>query len=72
MWRKLLKTILSQRQEAIYYGMIVDATPDISHEEQNILLPRFISQDEETNKLQVSKRFMTCISVTGDVYKRQD
>ena len=51
---KLLKTILSQREEAIYYGIIVDTTPDISHEEIssyccNVLLQRFVSQDEVTN-----------------------
>ena len=45
-----------------YYGITVDATADISHNKQNVLLLRFVSQDEETNKLQVSERFIKFIT----------
>lgn len=40
--RKVLKTILKEREDAIYYSIISDATPDISHTEQNVLLIRYV------------------------------
>jgi hypothetical protein len=40
---RVLKKILNERSEAIYYGIICDATPDISHTEQNVLLLRYVS-----------------------------
>jgi hypothetical protein len=40
-----LKTILYEREDAIYYLVICDATPDISHTEQNVLLVRYVHKD---------------------------
>lgn len=34
----MLKTILQQREESVFYGIIVDATRDIIHQEQNVLI----------------------------------
>jgi hypothetical protein len=33
---RVLKTILYERENAISYSVICDATPDISHTEQNV------------------------------------
>jgi len=45
---KVMKIILEQRENAIYYSIIVDATPDVSHQEQNVLILRYVSQNEKT------------------------
>jgi len=44
---KLLKFI----PECIYYGIVADATPHISHKEQNLLILRYVSQNKENLKL---------------------
>jgi len=36
--KRVLNTILKEREDAIYYSVICDSTPDISHTEQNVLL----------------------------------
>lgn len=38
--RGVLKIILKDREDAIYYSVICDAVPDISHTEQNVALIR--------------------------------
>ncbi|KAJ8893955.1 hypothetical protein PR048_006556 [Dryococelus australis] len=55
---KLLKIILNQREEAIFYGLIVDATPDVSHQEQNVVILRYIFLNKETNLFEICERFI--------------
>jgi len=43
-----LEIILKQHENAIYYSIIADATPDISHQEQNVLILRYVVQNEKT------------------------
>lgn len=38
---KVLKHILEERTESIYYSVIADATPDVSHQDQNVLILRY-------------------------------
>jgi hypothetical protein len=45
---KLLKFILEESEEAIYYSNIAAATSDIFHEEENVLILRHISQSKES------------------------
>lgn len=54
----VLNTILQERNEAIYFGMIVDATPDVSHQEQNVLLLRYVHRKKKTNQYEVHERFI--------------
>lgn len=41
---RVLKEILKERECAIYYLLICDATPDVSHKEQNVILLRYVAQ----------------------------
>ncbi len=41
---KVLKEILKERENGIYYSVICDATPDISHVEHNVILLRYIAK----------------------------
>uniref|UniRef100_A0A3B1IJ48 TTF-type domain-containing protein n=1 Tax=Astyanax mexicanus TaxID=7994 RepID=A0A3B1IJ48_ASTMX len=45
--KRVLSTILKEREDAIYYSVICDSTPDISHTEQNVILVRYVHQDKE-------------------------
>lgn len=63
--KKLLKTILHQREESVFYGIIVDATPDISHQEQNVLILRYVFQNEEKNTFEVCERFIEFMNFNG-------
>lgn len=54
----VLKTILQERNESIYFGLIVDATPDISHQEQNVLVLRYVHRDKDTKNFEVYERFI--------------
>jgi len=45
---KVLEIILKQRENAIYYSIITDATPDISLQEQNVLILRYVFQNGKT------------------------
>uniref|UniRef100_H3AJL3 Uncharacterized protein n=1 Tax=Latimeria chalumnae TaxID=7897 RepID=H3AJL3_LATCH len=42
---EVLNTILMERNEAIYFSITCDATPDISHTEQNVLIMRYMHKD---------------------------
>lgn len=53
--QRVLKTILNERQEAVYYSIIGDATPDISHREQNVLLLRYVHR---TDEWEIKERFI--------------
>nr|XP_032834283.1 zinc finger MYM-type protein 1-like isoform X1 [Petromyzon marinus]XP_032834284.1 zinc finger MYM-type protein 1-like isoform X1 [Petromyzon marinus]XP_032834285.1 zinc finger MYM-type protein 1-like isoform X1 [Petromyzon marinus] len=54
----VLSSILKEREESVYYSVICDATPDISHTEQNVLLLRYVGFDQENNKWEVVERFL--------------
>lgn len=55
---KVLRAILDERNEAIYYGIIADATPDIEKKEQNVLIVRYVAKDVITEKFDVFERFL--------------
>ncbi|XP_066436824.1 zinc finger MYM-type protein 1-like [Eleutherodactylus coqui] len=59
--KKLLDLILKQREEAIYYGVIVDTTPD---DEQNVLLLRYVCQDADS-KFEISERFVQFLNFSS-------
>lgn len=56
--KRVLKTILQEREDAIYYSVICDATPDISHTEQNVVLLRYMKYDKETDDWEITERFL--------------
>ena len=45
-------------QDAIYFTVIVDGTPDTSHTEQITIFNRFFLYERETNRWQIKKRFL--------------
>jgi hypothetical protein len=47
---KLLKFILEDHEEAIYYNIVADANPDLSDEEQTVLTLRYVSQSKENEQ----------------------
>lgn len=51
----MLNTIIAEREASIYYSIICDSTPDVSHTEQNVLLFRYTYQDREVWK--ITERF---------------
>ncbi|KAJ8881882.1 hypothetical protein PR048_018368 [Dryococelus australis] len=55
---KLSKTILNQREEAIFYGLIVDVTPNVSHQEHGVFVLRYVFQNTETNLFEICERFI--------------
>lgn len=59
---KVINTILKQRENAIYYSIIADATPDVSHQEQNVLILRYVSQNEKTEVFNIFERFIEFIN----------
>jgi hypothetical protein len=54
---KLLEFILEECKEAIYYSIIADATPHISHKEQNLLILRYVSQNKENKQFEIKRQF---------------
>lgn len=54
----VLKLILAEREKAIYYAIIADATPDVSHQEQNVLILRYLSFSTEKNLFEIQERFI--------------
>lgn len=46
--RRVLDTILKEREEAIYFSVICDAIPDISHTERNVVLISYVIYNNET------------------------
>ncbi|CAH0390034.1 unnamed protein product [Bemisia tabaci] len=58
---KVLEAILDERLKTIYYGIIADATPDISKIEQNVLILRYVFKNGCTEKFEVCERFLKFI-----------
>lgn len=57
--RRILKTILKESEDSIYYSVICDATPDISHTEQNVVLIRYVNYyNKETDDWEITERFL--------------
>lgn len=56
--KRVLSSILKEREESVYYSVICDATPDISHTEQNVFLLRYVGFDQENKKWEVVERFL--------------
>lgn len=55
---RFLKSILKEREDAIYYSIICDATPDISHTVQNVLRISNVHNNENENEWQITERFI--------------
>lgn len=55
---KVLKHILNERTESIYFSIIADATPDVSHQEQNVLILRYVLRNKETKTFEIKERFI--------------
>lgn len=55
---RVLNTILAEREDAIYYSVICDSTPDISHSEQNVLLVRYVHQEQQSGVWEIKERFI--------------
>ncbi|KAE8632662.1 hypothetical protein XENTR_v10001616 [Xenopus tropicalis] len=54
----VLNAILSERQEAIYFSLICDASPDISHTEQNVIVLRYVHRDSRSGNWCIQERFL--------------
>ena len=52
--------ILEERSEAKYYSIMVDATPDVSHDEQHSFVIRYLSLCDD--KYEVKERFLGFLS----------
>ena len=59
--KKVLRFILEERQQAIYFSIIVDSTPDVAHNEQNVLILRYLIKDNESDKFEIHERFIEFI-----------
>ncbi|XP_004207068.3 zinc finger MYM-type protein 1-like [Hydra vulgaris] len=66
---KVTDVILDKREKWKYFSMIVDATPDTAHIEQNVFILRYVLQDKLTGKYEVKERFLEfvdCNKKTGE------
>ncbi|XP_065902561.1 uncharacterized protein [Dysidea avara] len=54
---QVLDALLAESKNAIYYSVIVDATPDVSHTEQITFVLRYVHRNEE-NVWDVKERFL--------------
>jgi hypothetical protein len=52
---KMLKFIVEEHKEAIHYSIIANATPNASHEEQNVLIFRYVSQNKENEQFEIKE-----------------
>ena len=50
------KKILQSREESKYYSILVDATPDVSHDEQNTFILRYLQLEGDTYR--IKERFI--------------
>lgn len=57
--KQVVDKILSERQHAKYYTILVDATPDVTHEEQLPFILRYLV-DKETG-YEIAERFLSFV-----------
>lgn len=65
----LRKKILTERKNAKYYSIIVDAAPDSAHEDQTVFVLRYVHFNLEINEYIIFERlleFVNCIYKTGE------
>lgn len=62
--KKVLEEILKEREKTIYYSVICDATPDISHMEQNVILLRYVANKED-DQWEIIERFLQFKAFNG-------
>ena len=55
--KQVLDAVIAESKNAIYYSIIVDATPDVSHTEQISFVLRYVHRNEE-NVWDVKERFL--------------
>ena len=55
---RIKKTIISNLKQSKYFSIILDCTPDISHEEQISVVVRFVFLNTSTNKVEVKEHFL--------------
>lgn len=53
---------MNQRKKAIYYSIVANATPDVSHQEQNIIILRYGFRNETIGVFNIFKRFIEFIN----------
>ena len=54
--------ILKEREKAIYFSILVAATPDISHKEQTAFILRYVYWDEDESSWIIYERFLCYVS----------
>ena len=57
--------VLDERQEAKYFAVLVDATPDASHNEQNTFILRYVSRVfcEGSYAYEIRERFLEFVDL---------
>ena len=60
---KVRHCILEERSSAKYFSIMVDATPDISHTEQNTFVLRYLTREQD--KYIIRERFFTFLDDSG-------
>lgn len=65
------QAILKEREDAKYYSIIVDATPDSSHREQTVFILRYLTlcSTDQSSEYEVQERFLAfvdCNKKTGE------
>ena len=63
--QKVLNTILQEQKQAIYYALIIDATPDVSHQEQKVIILRYMFQNKDTQTYEILERFVKFLNING-------
>jgi len=66
---KIKKTIINSLKSCKYYTIILDCTPDISHEEQITIVVRFVSLNEKTKLVDIREHFLGFCPVTDTTGK---
>ncbi|XP_075715601.1 zinc finger MYM-type protein 1-like [Rhinoderma darwinii] len=56
--KHVLDAILLERKEAIYFSVVCDATPDISHTEQNVIVVRYVYREPQKRSWHIQERFL--------------
>ncbi|CAH2256017.1 zinc finger MYM-type 1-like [Pelobates cultripes] len=56
--KHVLNTILKEREKGIYFSVICDATPDVSHTEQNVIVLRYVYNEPGSEDWTIQERFI--------------